>query len=115
MTDQEIEMRVEISGWDLSERFFVERGTLLDAQEEGKRATIHRPVRVGGLLFLRLLSSAHSSVAFPVAFRVREIRAELQDGTYEVTLRQMWPKPEADARGTTPRIDATRPDWLGMK
>jgi hypothetical protein len=114
MIDQEFETRVEISGWDLSERFFVERGTL-QQEEEKKKVTIHRPVRVGGLLFLRLLNNAHPSMSFPVAFRVREIRAETSTGDFEVTLRQMWPKPDANLPGPTPRVNATRPEWMGLK
>jgi hypothetical protein len=113
MSDQEAERRVEISGWDMSEHFFVERGKLLDEQEDGKKITIHHAVRVGGLLFLRLLGNSQPSMSFPVAYRVRELRAELQAGIFEVTLRQMWPRPGDDMQRATPHLDAIRPDWPG--
>jgi len=115
MAEQADEMRVEISGWDLSERFFVERGTLRQGDAEQQKVRIHRQVRVGGLLFLRLMNSTRPSMSFPIAFRVREIRAEKSPEDYEVTLRQMWPKPEGAVPGATRHVDASRPEWLGMK
>jgi len=115
MMDQACGLRVEVSGWDLSERFFVERGTLRAGENEEKLVILHCSVRVGGLVFLRLLDHAEPSMSFPVAYRVREIRDAGAPGTFDVCLRQMWPKPEPDTPGATLRVDATRPAWLGMK
>jgi len=115
MTERENEMRVEISGWDLSERFFVERGILRNEKEDQQVAVVHRTVRLGGLLFLRLLGNAHAGMSFPVAFRVREIRAGATPGGFEVVLKQMWPRRAGEAPGTTLRVDGSRPEWLGMR
>ena len=116
MADQDSAMRVEISGWDLSEQFFVERGILRSEEEvEQKKLTIHRQVRVGGLVFLRLLDNTQPGMAFPVAYRVRELRPEESPGAFEIYLRQMWPRAEAAVPGQTLRLDASRPAWLGIK
>ena len=110
MADQELEPRVEISGWDLSERFFVERARVVDLQERGKKVVLHREVRVGGLVFLRLLTHADAQMTFPVAFRVRELRQAQPGEMFEITLRQLWPRKEAAAAGTTDRVDEARPE-----
>ena len=115
MTDQDSAMRVEISGWDLSEQFFVERGILRSEAQEQKKLTIHRQVRVGGLVFLRLLDNTQPGMAFPVAYRVRDLRQEESPGAFEIYLRQMWPKAGAAIPGQTLRLDASRPAWLGLK
>ncbi len=106
--------RVEISGWDLNEQFFVERAALEWSIGEQKTVLIHRRARQGALLFIRLLENSAPSRTFPVAYRVREIR-EREDGSgYELILSQVWPAPEGQNSGGTALFDAACGRSLGL-
>ena len=101
MDNQHSIYRVEVSGWDLEEQFFVERAALEWSEGEQKRVFIHRHARPGGLLFVRLLEHSSPSTSFPVAYRVREVHERDRGTAYEVMLRQIWPAPEGrDAVGS---------------
>jgi hypothetical protein len=47
--------RVEVSGWDAKENFFVEKTSLDWKEREGKTVALHVAVRVDSVLFVRLL------------------------------------------------------------
>ncbi|HMD30532.1 MAG TPA: hypothetical protein VKG84_01400 [Candidatus Acidoferrales bacterium] len=114
MDDQTSIYRVEVSGWDRDERFFVERAALEWRDGGQKRVLIHRNVRNGAMLFIRLLENSSPSSSFPVAYRVREV-CDRDGGTaYEVTLRQIWPSPDGQCTGPTAMLDAARSRRLGL-
>jgi hypothetical protein len=106
--------RVEISGWDFDEQFFVERAALEWREGEQKRVFLHRRTRPGGLLFLRLLENSSPSTSFPVAYRVREVHERDRGTAYEVILHQIWPTPQGPNDGATARLDAARSRRLGL-
>ena len=91
MNDEMPIFRVEISGWDDSEQFFVERGALQWGQGEKRRVLIRRRVRPGALVFIRLLQDSAASRTFPVAYRARQIRECDGGSSFELTLSQVWP------------------------
>lgn len=97
MTAQE--HKVEISGWDTNENFFVESASL--GWEEGDENTIrlHNPVRPGSMIFLRVLEPCEQPVPFPVAFRVRRVSAKMEGHAYEALLRRLWPRPQERTAG----------------
>jgi hypothetical protein len=59
--------RVEVSGWDKSRTFFVEKSELEWNEESGKHVTLSRPVPDGSVVFLRLIQplSADRSQSVP--------------------------------------------------
>jgi hypothetical protein len=106
--------RVEISGWDLDEQFFVERAALEWRVGEQKTVLIQRRARQGALLFIRLLENSSPSRPFPVAYRVREVREREAGKLYELILSQVWPAPEGQSPGATAMFDAACGRSLGM-
>jgi hypothetical protein len=109
-------LRVEISGWDHAEQFFVERTTLEWGPGTETMAIVHRKVRPGTLLFLRLLEQTNPPSTFPIAYRVRELRKIAGRETYQVAMAQMWPAPPGGQADEHPRLDyslsACR--WVGF-
>jgi hypothetical protein len=115
--ESQIEMyRVEISGWDHQGQFFVEHSMLEWRQDQRKSALIRRRVRSGTLLFLRLLDRTNAIPSFPVAYRVRDVRAAEGAEKYEVQLAQMWPVPQAEVDGTVTAAaeEKARGYWMGI-
>jgi len=106
--------RVEISGWDLNEQFFVERAALEWNVGEQKTVLIHKQARQGALLFIRLLDHTVAARSFPVAYRVREVREREGGAASELMLTQVWPAPEGQSPGPTALLDAARGRKLGL-
>jgi hypothetical protein len=85
--------RVEVSGWDARENFFVEK-TLLDWRErEGKTVALHATVRLDSILFVRLLRPLGGGADFPVPHRAVSVgdRSTGASCTY-VGLEQLQPR-----------------------
>ena len=47
--------RVEVSGWDKSQTFFVEKSELEWSEESGKQVTLSSAIPDGAVVFLRLI------------------------------------------------------------
>ena len=78
--------RVEVSGWDASEDFFVEK-TLLDCRGgEQKEITLAAPVRQGCVLFVKLLLTFMSGSNVPIAYRAASVIGNQADGRLLVSL-----------------------------
>jgi hypothetical protein len=81
--------RVEVSGWDAAETFFVEKATL-ELSDQGERFVhLHHPVRSGLMLFLRLIDNRVGYPSFPIAYQVREVVASENDGMRRVSLAKL--------------------------
>jgi len=106
--------RVEISGWDVNEQFFVERSALQWGEGEKRRALIRRKVRPGALVFIRLLQDSVASRTFPVAYRARQIRECEGGGNFELVLSQVWPKESAASQGDSTLFEAVQDRSMGM-
>jgi hypothetical protein len=65
--------RVEVSGWDVDESFFVEKATLEVNQLSECVIYLRHPLRAGLMVFLRLIDSRVRYPTFPVAYRVTEV------------------------------------------
>jgi hypothetical protein len=61
--------RVEVSGWDAKENFFVEKTYLQWKEPTGKTISLRSPVRAESILFVRLLLSLGGGGNFPVPYR----------------------------------------------
>ena len=64
---------VEVSGWDHSHAFFVERSELTWSEETGKLLTLSRRLPAGAMIFVRLLQPADGERAFPVAYETEAL------------------------------------------
>jgi hypothetical protein len=81
--------RVEVSGWDVAESFFVEKATLELSQQGDRIVHLRRPVREGLLLFLRLIDSRLSFPALPVAYRIVHVDSVPNQLECRVALRKL--------------------------
>jgi hypothetical protein len=81
---------VETSGWDLDENFFVEK-TELDWNDGEKQVVLRHPVRLGAVLFVRLLTHYTHAAVCPVAYEVVRISHIPHLRQYEVLLNRLHP------------------------
>ena len=86
--------RVETSGWDADENFFVEK-TDLDWTEEEKTIHLRHPVRKGALVFVRLVGIGSLENALPVAYQVAAVNYRMELRWWDVSLMQMLPRTRA--------------------
>src|SRR5271168_397587 len=85
--------RVEVSGWDAKENFFVEKTSLEGGEREGKTVALHVAVRVDSVLFVRLLRPLGGGADFPVPHRAVKVEARDQDTSCkDVGLEQLQPR-----------------------
>src|SRR5208282_283552 len=85
--------RVEVSGWDAKENFFVEKTSLDWKEREGKTVTLHVAVRVDSVLFVRLLRPLGGGADFPVPHRALRVAGREQDASCkDVGLEQLQPR-----------------------
>ncbi|GAC1666872.1 MAG: hypothetical protein NVS9B4_22640 [Candidatus Acidiferrum sp.] len=80
--------RVEVSGWDTEERFFVEKTELEWGEKTGKRVCLKHSLRARAIIFVRLLQATMSNPACPVAYETEALPAEL-DGQARFQLVQL--------------------------
>jgi hypothetical protein len=73
--------RVEVSGWDKSQTFFVEKSELEWNAESGKRLTLSSAVPDGSVVFLRLIQpvSADRSQSVPYEAEFLSVTPEGQN------------------------------------
>ncbi len=91
--------RVEVSGWDVAESFFVEKATLELSLEGARIIHLRHPLRTGSMVFLRLIDSRVGFPAFPVAYQVLEVSGAESEGTSRVTLRRLGHRRSEDTEG----------------
>ncbi len=85
--------RVEVSGWDAKENFFVEKTSLDWKELEGKTVALHAAVRVDSVLFVRLLRPLGGGADFPVPHRAVRVAERDQDTSCkDVGLEQLQPR-----------------------
>lgn len=88
--------RVEVSGWDISENFFVEK-TLLDWRgEEQKEIRLRTPVRKGCVLFVRLMQPTSLISNMPIAYQVMELLEAKSERRFRVSLAKLRPRTRAE-------------------
>jgi hypothetical protein len=66
---------VEVSGWDNSHAFFVERSELHWSEETGKQLALSHRLPPGAMIFVRLLQPTDGDRAFPVAYEAEALSA----------------------------------------
>ena len=83
--------RVEVSGWDARENFFVEKTSLDWALEGRKEVSLKSPLRQGCVVFVRLIQSLTQHSSFPVAYQAVAIDRKNALGRARVSLQQLHP------------------------
>ena len=94
-----ISYRIEVSGWDLAENFFVEKTELDWSEPYGKRVYLRHPLRDHAVVFVRLIHPTASGQSFPVAYRVENIGPANGSGMRAVSLVQLYPRSSRNADG----------------
>ena len=85
--------RVEVSGWDARENFFVEKTSLDWREREGKTVALHAIVRLDSVLFVRLLRPLGGGADFPVPHRAVRVEDRSKDASCkDVGLEKMQPR-----------------------
>jgi len=85
--------RVEVSGWDSSENFFVEKTMLNWERDERKEIQLRSAIREGSVVFVRLLQPLASGNSFPIAYQAERIGPRNEEGRARVHLTQLRPRP----------------------
>jgi len=83
--------RVEVSGWDSSQSFFVEKTELEWNEETGKQISLRRQLRPGAMIFVRLLQPTATDRSSPVAYKAEYITTD-SGGLHHFRLTQVVPR-----------------------
>jgi hypothetical protein len=83
--------RVEVSGWDEDEIFFVEKSELSWDDFAGKHISLKHMLAEGALVFIRTLQPASLQRSFPVAYEAEFIGCDV-DGSHEFRLNPVQPR-----------------------
>ncbi len=86
---------VEVSGWDREQQFFVEKTELDWAEDDSKRIYLRHAMRVGSVVFVRLLSPASPGQGFPIAYQVANVKPADSTGIYTLHLLQLNASPSS--------------------
>lgn len=78
----------EISGWDDEENFFVEKAVLQQGGL-GNKADLRAHLRVGSLVFVRLIEEHSMNRAVPVTYRVSSISLAAGDDQPDRPVREV--------------------------
>ena len=84
--------RVEVSGWDTDENFFVENTELQWEEGTGKRVRLSRPLRGSSIVFVRLLQPLSPTRGYPIAYQAEPADPGAESVNYEYKLVQLHPK-----------------------
>jgi hypothetical protein len=82
--------RVEVSGWDKSQTFFVEKSELEWDGSIGKQLKLRRALSTGAMIFVRLMQPTAADRSSPVAYRA-EYLGPNPEGSHKFCLRQIHP------------------------
>jgi hypothetical protein len=83
--------RVEVSGWDQNQAFFVEKSDLEWNEDSGKLVVLRNAVPDRALVFLRLLQSLSADRSHPVPYEA-EFVAITSEGRQQFRLHPVSPR-----------------------
>jgi len=101
--------RVEVSGWDARENFFVEKTSLAWAHEGRKEVSLRSPLRQGCVVFVRLIQSLTQHSSFPVAYQAVAIDGKNALGRARVSLQQLHPRSRSEENIEVPAHSRFQP------
>lgn len=83
--------RVEVSGWDSDQSFFVEKTELEWSEELGKQITLSRALNPSTMIFVRLLQPTAPDRSSPVAYKAEPLANTVGD-LHQFRLSQVAPR-----------------------
>lgn len=83
--------RVEVSGWDKSQTFFVEKSELEWSEESGKQVTLSSAIPDGAVVFLRLIQPLTTDRSQSVPYET-EFLSVTPDGQNQFRLHPVSPR-----------------------
>ena len=83
--------RVEVSGWDKHQTFFVEKSELEWNEDSGKQVALRHKVVDGAVVFLRLLQPMSADRSLPVAYEA-EFVSVAPNGQHQFRLHPACPR-----------------------
>ena len=90
------QFRVEVSGWDEEELFFVEKCPLAWDEFAGKHISLRHMLPEGAIVFLRVLQSMALQPSPPIAYRVEFIGCD-PEGLHQFRLSSVQPRYSPDS------------------
>jgi hypothetical protein len=84
--------RVEVSGWDVSHIFFVERSELSWSEADGKQIALTRALNPGTMIFVRLLQATSADRAVAVPYEAEQL-ANTSEGVWQFRIHRAEPRP----------------------
>lgn len=97
---------VEVSGWDASEDFFVERTDLTWTASGIKEISLRRTVREGSVIFVRLMQPVTKTDSCPIACQAMKVMERAATGRAHILLSQL--RPRAFFKDTVNELNASR-------
>lgn len=91
--------RIEVSGWEVDNSFFVERTDLLWTANGEKQVELHRALPEGVMVFIRLLAPESSVGSVPVAYLVRDVLPMDSRGRFQMRLEHLHPRSKESLTG----------------
>jgi hypothetical protein len=88
--------RVEVSGWDEEEMFFVEKSHLSWDEFAGKHISLRHMLPEGAIVFLRMLQPTTMRQSPPMAYKVEFIGCD-PDGLHQFRLSSVQPRYSTDS------------------
>jgi len=83
--------RVEVSGWDENQSFFVEKSDLAWDDFAGKHISLHRMLPDGAMVFIRMLQPEGLGQAPPSVYKVEFVACDT-DGHHQFRLNAVHPR-----------------------
>jgi hypothetical protein len=83
--------RVEVSGWDVSHIFFVEKSELSWNEENGKQITLTRALTPGTMIFVRLLQATSADRSVAVPYQAEQLAAT-SEGVWQFRIHRAEPR-----------------------
>jgi hypothetical protein len=87
--------RVEVSGWDENQAFFVEKSDLAWDDFAGKHISLQRMLPDGAMVFIRTLQPQGLSQTPPVVYKVEFVGCD-PDGHHQFRLNPVLPRYSGD-------------------
>jgi hypothetical protein len=87
--DDDQHYEVEVSGWNSSENFFVEKASLEWTSGGSKSVQLKTDLHPGTIVFVRLLQRGPSPSHFPIAYQTTGFGPHELDGRVRICLEQL--------------------------
>jgi hypothetical protein len=97
---------VEVSGWDASEDFFVEKTDLAWTADGMKEISLHHTVREGSVVFVRLIQPVANADNCPIACQAVKVMEHAATGRAHILLSQL--RPRAFFKDTVNELNSTQ-------